>query len=268
MRSSIPRRQGSSSSPAITRGIRAGSARRPGRLRFHRRSRPVVAPARPRRGRLSALRHHRRRSTGRLPLADGRADLGSRSSSRRPATRASSSRVGGRNSATRIAPTNGSKAFARTIAEETRRAFEEVNAPVRYEHLIISANEQMFTLLNGELHETIKERVLGQITLPIDANISEITAGRAPRRRGGAATRDGSGAGGSRRSRRRRPRRRWRGGYDHRARNRAGHDPGHERRLSQPGWADYTLPLYGVEAAGGAPSWRRRRQPGADHGRG
>ena len=97
------------------------------------------------------------------------------------------------------------EAFARTIAEETRRAFEEVNAPVRYEHLIISANEQMFTLVNGELHETIKERVLGQITLPIDANITEVTAAAEPlveeaeRRQemeAVQAVRDGVGAGG------------------------------------------------------------------------
>ena len=44
------------------------------------------------------------------------------------------------------------EAFARTIAEETRRAFEEVNAPVRYQYLIVSANEQLFTLINAELH--------------------------------------------------------------------------------------------------------------------
>src|SRR5918994_2613652 len=72
------------------------------------------------------------------------------------------------------------EAFARTIAEETRRAFEEVNAPVRYKYLIVAANEQLFTLLNGELHETIKERVLGQMTLPIEANITEVTAAAEP----------------------------------------------------------------------------------------
>src|SRR5215216_4320433 len=72
------------------------------------------------------------------------------------------------------------EAFARTIAEETRRAFEEVNAPVPYEHLIIAANEQMFTLLNAELHETIKNRVLGQLTLPIQADITELAAAAEP----------------------------------------------------------------------------------------
>jgi hypothetical protein len=72
------------------------------------------------------------------------------------------------------------EAFARTIAEETRRAFAEVNAPVRYTYLIIAANEQMFTLLNAELHQTIQERVLGQMTLPVEANISEVTAAAEP----------------------------------------------------------------------------------------
>ena len=139
------------------------------------------------------------------------------------------------------------EAFARTIAEETRRAFEEVNAPVRYEHLIISANEQMFTLLNGELHETIKERVLGQITLPIDANISEITATAEPlveeaeRRQemeAVQAVRDGVGAGGQ--------------GVAGAEDTITALETGQVMTLvmnddfSQPGWADYTLPLYGV----------------------
>lgn len=139
------------------------------------------------------------------------------------------------------------EAFARTIAEETRRAFEEVNAPVRYEHLIISANEQMFTLLNGELHETIKERVLGQITLPIDANISEVTATAEPlveeaeRRQemeAVQAVRDGVGAGGK--------------GVAGAEDTITALETGQVMTLvmnddfSQPGWADYTLPLYGV----------------------
>ena len=162
------------------------------------------------------------------------------------------------------------EAFARTIAEETRRAFEEVNAPVRYEYLIVAANEQMFTLLNGELHETIKERVLGQITLPIEANITEVTAAAEPlveeaeRRRemeAVQAVRDGVGAGGQRR--------RWRGGYDHRARNGQVMTLVMNDDFSQPGWADYTLPLLRRrEPAGRAPGRRRRRQPGADNGRG
>src|SRR5215217_1906254 len=135
------------------------------------------------------------------------------------------------------------EAFARTIAEETRRAFEAVNAPVPYDYLIISANEQMFTLLTSELHETIKELVLGQITLPIDANITEVTAAAQPlveeaeRKRemeAVQAVRDGGGG--------------VAGAVDTITALKTGqvmtlvmNDD-----FSQPGWADYTLPLYGV----------------------
>src|SRR5215212_9886856 len=139
------------------------------------------------------------------------------------------------------------EAFARTIAEETRRAFEEVNAPVLYKYLIISANEQMFTLLNAELHETIKNRVLGQLTLPIQADISEVTAAAEPlveeaeqRREMEAvqAVRDGVGAGG----------RGVAGAQD----TITALETGQVMTLvmnddyAQPGWADYTLPLFGV----------------------
>jgi hypothetical protein len=139
------------------------------------------------------------------------------------------------------------EAFARTIAEETRRAFEEVNAPVPYEYLIIAANEQMFTLLNGELHQTIQERVLGQITLPIEANITEVTAAAQPlveeaeRKRemeAVQAVRDGVGAGGK--------------GVAGAVDTITALETGQVMTLvmnddfSQPGWADYTLPLYGV----------------------
>jgi protein required for attachment to host cells len=139
------------------------------------------------------------------------------------------------------------EAFARTIAEETRRAFEEVNAPVPYEYLIIAADEQMFTLLNAELHETIKERVLGQITLPIEANITEVTAAAQPlveeaeRKRemeAVQAVRDGVGAGGK--------------GVAGAVDTITALETGQVMTLvmnddfSQPGWADYTLPLFGV----------------------
>jgi hypothetical protein len=139
------------------------------------------------------------------------------------------------------------EAFARTIAEETRRAFQEVNAPVRYTYLIIAANEQMFTLLNAELHQTIQERVLGQITLPIEANISEVTAAAEPlleeaeRKRemeAVQAVRDGVGAGGK--------------GVAGAEDTITALETGQVMTLvmnddfSQPGWADYTLPLFGV----------------------
>jgi hypothetical protein len=139
------------------------------------------------------------------------------------------------------------EAFARTIAEETRRAFEEVNAPVPYTYLVIAANEQMFTLLNAELHETIRERLLGQITLPIEAGIAEVTAAAEPlveeaeRKRemeAVQAVRDGVGAGGK--------------GVAGAVDTITALETGQVMTLvmnddfSQPGWADYTLPLYGV----------------------
>jgi hypothetical protein len=139
------------------------------------------------------------------------------------------------------------EAFARTIAEETRRAFEAVNAPVPYEYLIIAANEEMFTAINAELHETIKERVLGQINLPIEANITEVTAAAEPlieeaeRKRemeAVQAVRDGVGAGG----------RGVAGAVD----TITALETGQVMTLvmnddfSVPGWADYTLPLFGV----------------------
>jgi hypothetical protein len=139
------------------------------------------------------------------------------------------------------------EAFARTIAEETRRAFEAVNAPVPYEYLIIAANEQMFTLLNAELHQTIKERVLGQLTFPIEANITEVTAAAQPlvedaermrEMEAVQAVRDGVGAGGK--------------GVAGAVDTITALETGQVMTLvmnddfSQPGWADYTLPLFGV----------------------
>ena len=139
------------------------------------------------------------------------------------------------------------EAFARTIAEETRRAFEEVNAPVRYEYLIVAADEPMFTALNTEFHETIKELILGQLHLPIEANITEVAAAAEPlveaaeRQReieAVQAVRDGVGAGG----------RGVAGAED----TLTALQTGQVMTLvmnddfSQAGWADYTLPLYGV----------------------
>jgi peptide subunit release factor 1 (eRF1) len=139
------------------------------------------------------------------------------------------------------------EAFARTIAEETRRAFEEVNAPVPYDYLIVAANEQLFTILNSAFHETIQNRVLGQITLPIEANITEVTAAAQPlveeaeRKRemeAVQAVRDGVGAGGK--------------GVAGAEDTITALETGQVMTLvmnddfSQPGWADYTLPLYGV----------------------
>ncbi len=122
-----------------------------------------------------------------------------------------------------------------------------MNAPVRYEYLIVAANEQMFTLLNAAFHGTIKERVLGQLLLPIEANITEVAAAAEPlvaeaeRRQemdAVRAVRDGVGAGG----------RGVAGAED----TLTALQTGQVMTLvmnddfSQAGWADYTLPLYGI----------------------
>ena len=137
------------------------------------------------------------------------------------------------------------EAFARTIAEETRRALGEGGDQIDY--LIVAADEPMFTALNAEFHETVKQRILGRIHLPIDAGITEVAAEADPlveeaeRKRemeAVQAVRDGVGAG---------------------AKGVAGAEDtitaletGQVMTLvmnddfAQPGWADYTLPLFGV----------------------
>jgi hypothetical protein len=137
------------------------------------------------------------------------------------------------------------EAFARVIAEETRRAMGEGGDQVDY--LIVAADEPMFTALNAEFHETVKQRILGRIHLEIEAGITEVAAEAEPlveeaeRRRemeAVQAVRDGVGAG---------------------ARGVAGAqdtitalETGQVMTLvmnddfSEPGWADYTLPLFGV----------------------
>jgi hypothetical protein len=137
------------------------------------------------------------------------------------------------------------EAFARTIAEETRRALGEGGDQIDY--LIVAADEPMFTALNAEFHETVKQRILGRIHLPIDAGITEVAVEADPlveeaeRKRemeAVQAVRDGVGAG---------------------AKGVAGAEDtitaletGQVMTLvmnddfAQPGWADYTLPLFGV----------------------
>jgi hypothetical protein len=137
------------------------------------------------------------------------------------------------------------EAFARTIAEETRRALGEGGDQIDY--LILAADEPVFTALNGAFHESIAQRILGQIHLPIETGVTAVAAAAEPlvaaaeRRReldAVQAVRDGVGAG---------------------ARGVAGAqdtitalETGQVMTLvmnddfSQPGWADYTLPLFGV----------------------
>jgi len=137
------------------------------------------------------------------------------------------------------------EAFARTIAEETRRALGEGGDQVDY--LIVAADEPMFTALNAEFHETVKQRILGRIHLQIEAGITEVAAEAEPlveeaeRKRemeAVQAVRDGVGAG----------TRGVAGAQD----TITALETGQVMTLvmnddfSQPGWADYTLPLFGV----------------------
>lgn len=141
------------------------------------------------------------------------------------------------------------EAFARTIAAETRRVFEEGDEPVDY--LIVAADEPMAGVLNAEFHEIVQKRIIGQVKLPADATIPQVVAVAKPvveqaeRREELAAVqavRDGVGAGTT---------------------AVAGVEATLQALMAgqvmtlvmnddfvQPGWADYTLPLYG---AGGVP---------------
>jgi hypothetical protein len=53
------------------------------------------------------------------------------------------------------------EAFARTVAEETRRLMDETRA----ELLVLAGNEQITTTLRDDLHPTIQERVAGMLRL-------------------------------------------------------------------------------------------------------
>jgi hypothetical protein len=137
------------------------------------------------------------------------------------------------------------EAFAKTIAEEARSALGEGDDAVTY--LILAAEEPMASALDAELHETVKARVIGHIHLPNDANIARIAAEAEPlveaaeRKReleAVRAVRDGVGAGTD--------------GVAGVEETLTALQAGQAMMLvinddfARPGWADYTLPLYGV----------------------
>jgi peptide subunit release factor 1 (eRF1) len=137
------------------------------------------------------------------------------------------------------------EAFARTIAEEIRTELGEGDRAIPY--LIIAADEPISSAVEAELHPTIKERLLARINLSVDATPTEAAAAADPlveeaeRKRELdliQTVRDGVGAN---------------------ARGVAGAEDtltalqtGQVMTLvmnddfNQLGWADYTLPLYGV----------------------
>lgn len=70
------------------------------------------------------------------------------------------------------------EAFARTIADETRRELTAGDAQVPY--LILAADEVMSSALDAAFHETVKQRLLGLVRLSIDASMDDIAAAAEP----------------------------------------------------------------------------------------
>jgi peptide subunit release factor 1 (eRF1) len=66
------------------------------------------------------------------------------------------------------------EAFARTIAEELRVALGEGKGSVKY--LILAAEEPMASALDAELHQTVKERIIGRVALPDEATVTQVVA--------------------------------------------------------------------------------------------
>jgi len=62
------------------------------------------------------------------------------------------------------------EAFARGIAEETRQALED--NPVEF--IVLAGDEVITSALNGELHQTIKDKVIGIVPVDIRANTDEL----------------------------------------------------------------------------------------------
>ncbi|HEU0115583.1 MAG TPA: hypothetical protein VFQ80_12945 [Thermomicrobiales bacterium] len=145
------------------------------------------------------------------------------------------------------------EAFAKTVADET---FHEIydrdqrGIPAeKIAYLVVAADEPMATALENQFHETVKRRIIGRIHLAIDVGVNEVVDAtlplveRAERQREAEAVqsvRDGVGT---------------------RLNGAAGADAtlrtlviGQVITLvmnddfSQPGWADYTYPVYGVGA--------------------
>lgn len=140
------------------------------------------------------------------------------------------------------------EAFARAVAEETRQVFDER----RFAYLVIAADEVMATNLLEALHESVKDKVIGTISLAITASENEILAATAPlieqaeRQRELEAVqlvRDGVGADGK--------------GVAGPEDTLTALQTGQVMTLvvnddfTSPGWADFTMPLYGV---GGVPT--------------
>jgi peptide subunit release factor 1 (eRF1) len=137
------------------------------------------------------------------------------------------------------------EAFAKTIAEETRREIAEGSHQIPY--LVLAATEPMATALNDAFHQTVSERIIGAIALEPDANLTTIAAAAEPlvaarerqhERDMVQAVLDGVGAGG----------RGVAGAED----TLTALETGQVMTLvmnddfDQSGWADFTFPIHGV----------------------
>jgi peptide subunit release factor 1 (eRF1) len=136
--------------------------------------------------------------------------------------------------------------FAKTIAEETRKEIAAGEPGIPY--LIIAAEEPMSSALDTAFHQTVTERVIGRISVSPEDGITQIAARAAPlverqeRQREMAAVqaaRDGAGEG--------------TGGVTGIEETLTALQSGQVMTLvmnddfSRAGWADYTLPVYGVD---------------------
>jgi hypothetical protein len=135
------------------------------------------------------------------------------------------------------------EAFAKTLAEETRRLFDDL----RFAYLIVGADEVTATPFLAALHESVKDRLIGVIPLAVTAAPQDVLAATEPiveeaeRKRELEAVqqvRDGVGAGGK--------------GVAGPVDTLTALQTGQVMTLvinddfAGPGWADFTLPLYGV----------------------
>jgi hypothetical protein len=137
------------------------------------------------------------------------------------------------------------EAFARTIAEETRRELTEGDAQIPY--LVVAADEVMSSALDAAFHESVKHLVLGIVRLPIEAGMDDIAAAAEPlvkqrerqdERDAVQAVLDGVGAAGR--------------GVAGTEDTLTALETGQVMTLvmnddfAAPGWADFTFPLFGA----------------------
>jgi len=135
------------------------------------------------------------------------------------------------------------EAFARTVAEETRRVFDETGAVA----LVLAGEEQIATALTDAFHQTVRDKLVGTISLPPDADFGDILEAALPvveqaeRARELVAVetvREGAGPGGK--------------AVTGAVETLTALQTGQVMTLvmnddfAAPGWADFTFPVYGV----------------------